>query len=68
MSDRTTISWTDSTWNPIRGTRGRWKCEKISPGCQSCYAERLNMRFGGPAYAKGKRDRLRAWLKARREQ
>ncbi len=33
MSDRSTIEWTDATWNPVRG------CTKISPGCTHCYAE-----------------------------
>jgi protein gp37 len=50
MSERTAISWTSSTWNPIRGSLGNWHCIKVSPGCQNCYAARLNMRFGGPDY------------------
>jgi len=29
------IEWTESTWNPVTG------CNKISPGCKFCYAERL---------------------------
>jgi protein gp37 len=32
---QSTIEWTDSTWNPVTG------CDKISPGCKFCYAERL---------------------------
>lgn len=58
MADRTSIEWTrsddgtaGSTWNPIRGTIGRWACTRQSPGCDSCYAARLNVRFGGPDYA-----------------
>ena len=53
MSDKTPIEWTDATWNPIRakGDLGRWYCQKISPGCDHCYASRLNKRFGGKAYA-----------------
>jgi len=35
MSNKTTIEWTDSTWNPVTG------CTKVSPGCDNCYAERL---------------------------
>lgn len=54
MSERTNIAWTDATWNPIRGTMGKWTCIKTSPGCASCYSEALNQRFGGPAYAVGK--------------
>lgn len=53
MADRSAIEWTDATWNPIRGTIGRWSCVKVSPGCEHCYAERLNQRFGGPAYKVG---------------
>src|SRR6185437_14749498 len=37
----TAIEWTDATWNPVRG------CERISPGCVNCYAERTAMRFSG---------------------
>jgi protein gp37 len=36
------IEWTDKTWNPTRG------CERISPGCQHCYAEAMAHRFAGP--------------------
>lgn len=35
----TTIEWTDVTWNPTTG------CDKVSPGCKNCYAERLVERF-----------------------
>lgn len=46
---QTKIEWTDWTVNPIRaegpeGQRGHY-CEKISPGCQHCYASRLQPRF-----------------------
>jgi len=41
MSAASTIEWTDSTWNPIRG------CTKISPGCKHCYAETFAERFRG---------------------
>jgi len=41
MSDRSTIEWTDATWNPVRG------CTKISPGCAHCYAETFSERFRG---------------------
>lgn len=37
----TKIEWTDATWNPVRG------CNKISPGCKHCYAERFAERFRG---------------------
>lgn len=42
MSAKTTISWTDRTWNPVRG------CSRVSPGCDSCYAMRQAHRFAGP--------------------
>ncbi len=41
MSDRSSIEWTDATWNPVRG------CDKISPGCKHCYAETFAERFRG---------------------
>lgn len=41
--NRTTIEWTDATWNPVRG------CVKISPGCKHCYAEAFAERFRGVA-------------------
>lgn len=41
MSDRSSIEWTDATWNPVRG------CVKVSPGCKHCYAETFAERFRG---------------------
>ena len=41
MSDHSTIEWTDTTLNPVRG------CTKISPGCAHCYAETFAERFRG---------------------
>jgi len=35
----TAIEWTDATWNPTTG------CDKVSPGCKHCYAERITERF-----------------------
>ncbi len=55
----TKIEWTHrpgfkgETWNPLRGTKGKWHCVHTSPGCQNCYAERLNHRFKGPKYRVG---------------
>ena len=43
MADKSSIEWTDATWNPIRG------CTKVSPGCKNCYAERFAERFRGVA-------------------
>jgi protein gp37 len=42
MGDGTGISWTDATWNPVRG------CSRVSEGCRHCYAERVAARFSGP--------------------
>lgn len=42
MAAKTSIEWTETTWNPVRG------CSRVSPGCQNCYAERLAARFSGP--------------------
>lgn len=41
MSEKTNIEWCDSTWNPWEG------CQKVGPGCDHCYAETRNARFGG---------------------
>ena len=41
MSASSKIEWTEATWNPTTG------CEKISPGCAHCYAERFAERWRG---------------------
>ena len=41
MADNSPIEWTDATWNPVTG------CDKVSPGCDHCYAERVSERFRG---------------------
>jgi len=41
MSDKTSIEWTDATWNPVTG------CTKVSPGCDHCYAETFAERWRG---------------------
>lgn len=43
MADNTTIEWCDHTFNPWEG------CQKVSPGCDHCYAETRNARFNGTA-------------------
>lgn len=47
MGDRTTIEWTEASWNPVRG------CSIVSPGCTNCYAMRQAHRHAGAggAYA-----------------
>jgi len=50
MSSRSSIEWTEATWNPLTG------CTKISPGCKHCYAERMALRLqaiGQPNYVNG---------------
>jgi protein gp37 len=47
VSDNTGIEWTDATWNPTKG------CDRVSPGCDHCYAMTLAPRLkamGSPAY------------------
>ncbi|OCB15110.1 DUF5131 family protein [Mycobacterium intracellulare] len=41
MADNTGIEWTDATWNPVTG------CDKVSAGCDHCYAETIAHRFDG---------------------
>lgn len=50
MALKSTIEWTESTWNPVTG------CTKVSPGCKFCYAERMAERLqamGQPNYQNG---------------
>jgi protein gp37 len=39
MATKSSIEWTESTWNPLTG------CTKVSPGCKHCYAERMAHRL-----------------------
>jgi protein gp37 len=39
MSTKTSIEWTERTWNPTVG------CSKVSPGCANCYAETMARRL-----------------------
>jgi protein gp37 len=39
MATRSSIEWTEMTWNPVTG------CTKISQGCKNCYAERMAKRL-----------------------
>jgi len=41
MAENSAIEWTDHTFNPWEG------CQKVGPGCDHCYAETRNARFGG---------------------
>ncbi|PRY18941.1 DUF5131 family protein [Pseudosporangium ferrugineum] len=47
MGDRSAIEWTQATWNPTTG------CDKVSRGCDHCYAMTLSRRLkamGQPRY------------------
>lgn len=39
MAQKSTIEWTEATWNPTTG------CTKVSPGCAHCYAELMAIRL-----------------------
>jgi protein gp37 len=39
MADRSAIEWTEATWNPTTG------CDKVSKGCDNCYALTLSKRL-----------------------
>ena len=44
MPERTSIEWTDATWNPTTG------CTRVSAGCDHCYADRLSRRLLAETY------------------
>ncbi|HEX5426598.1 MAG TPA: DUF5131 family protein [Candidatus Acidoferrales bacterium] len=52
MGDNTTIAWADATFNPWIG------CTKVSPGCDHCYAESQDNRWGNDSWGKGKPRRI----------
>lgn len=39
MGDKSSIEWTDATWNPVVG------CSRVSEGCRHCYAEVMAARL-----------------------
>ncbi len=49
MAD-TAIEWTDTTWNPTTG------CDRVSPGCDNCYALTMAKRLKGMGSAKYQTD------------
>ncbi len=62
MADTTEISWTDHTFNPW------WGCTKVAPGCDNCYAEAWDKRWGGNHWGKGTQLRIMSdanWKKPR---
>ena len=47
MGDNSKIEWTEASWNPVTG------CDRVSAGCQHCYALTLAARLnamGNPRY------------------
>lgn len=47
MADGSAIEWTEATWNPTTG------CDRVSAGCDNCYALTLSRRLkamGSPKY------------------
>ncbi|MFB7618110.1 DUF5131 family protein [Kitasatospora sp. NPDC056181] len=46
MSDRSAIEWTEATWNPTTG------CDRVSAGCDNCYALTLAKRLKAMGAAK----------------
>lgn len=72
----TKIEWTDVTDNIIVVKGGGWWCRRISPGCDHCYAEKLNQNtfFGGnkmpyrgaPPVLKLKEEIVDGWARQRK--
>lgn len=60
MAENSKIEWTDHTFNPWIG------CQKVSPGCDHCYAESMAKRYGwvtwGP-HGERKRTSVSNWRK-----
>lgn len=50
MADSTAIEWTEATWNPTTG------CDKVSSGCDHCYALTLAKRLKAMGAAKYQAD------------
>lgn len=50
MSGKSSIEWTDATWNPTTG------CDRTSPGCDHCYALSLSKRLKAMGVAKYQAD------------
>jgi protein gp37 len=50
MADKSSIEWTEATWNPTTG------CDKVSPGCDNCYAMTLAKRLKAMGSAKYQND------------
>jgi protein gp37 len=50
MADKSAIEWTEATWNPVTG------CDRVSAGCDHCYALTLAARLKAMGQPKYQRD------------
>src|SRR5881275_1061285 len=50
MADRSAIEWTEATWNPTTG------CDRVSSGCDNCYALALAKRLKAMGVSKYQTD------------
>ena len=50
MADKSRIQWTEATWNPVTG------CDRISAGCENCYALTMSKRLKAMGVAKYQND------------
>jgi protein gp37 len=50
MADKSRIEWTEATWNPTTG------CDRVSRGCDHCYALTLAKRLKAMGSAKYQAD------------
>jgi protein gp37 len=50
MADKSAIEWTEATWNPTTG------CDRVSPGCDNCYALNLAPRLKAMGSKRYQRD------------
>jgi protein gp37 len=50
VADHSAIEWTEATWNPTTG------CDRVSPGCDNCYALSLSRRLKAMGSAKYQTD------------
>lgn len=50
MADHSAIEWTEATWNPTTG------CDRVSPGCDNCYALTMARRLKAMGVAKYQTD------------
>ena len=50
MADKSAIEWTEATWNPTTG------CDRVSSGCDNCYALALSKRLKSMGNSKYQND------------